>query len=71
MNFIDTSTNVHVFIAAWSWDKYLGHNLVRVMTSPISVESKSVHVDTVAGHYTNSILAGTHARKMGFMKHCC
>ena len=28
------SSDVHVFIAAWSWDKYLGHELVRVMTSP-------------------------------------
>lgn len=62
------STDVHVFIAAWSWDKYLGHNLVRVMTSPYQRPNpKSVHVEAKAtGHYTNSILAGTHARKMGF-----
>jgi branched-chain amino acid aminotransferase len=64
-----TPTNeVHVLIAAWSWGKYLGDNMLNVMLSSYQRPNpKSCHVQAkVVGHYTNSILATTEAKSKGF-----
>jgi branched-chain amino acid aminotransferase len=59
---------VNVFMAVWEWPKYLGDNLVRVMISPFQRPNpKSTYIDAkIAGHYVNSIMAATDARKKGF-----
>tara|TARA_Y100000782_G_C10187460_1_gene267626 strand:+ start:5304 stop:6197 length:894 start_codon:yes stop_codon:yes gene_type:complete len=60
--------NAHVFIAAWEWDKYLGHQLLNVTTSSYCrPHPKSCHVEAkTVGHYTNSILATTEAKQKGY-----
>ena len=58
----------HVFMAAWKWEKYLGDNPLNVMVSSYERPNpKSCHVEAkVVGHYTNSILATTEAKKLGY-----
>ncbi|MCP4443102.1 MAG: branched-chain amino acid transaminase [Aureispira sp.] len=65
---LNPSSDVHVLLAAWEWDKYLGDQLVDVMTSPFQRPNpKSCFVDAkVTGHYSNSILASTDAKRKGF-----
>ena len=60
--------NTHLLLCAWEWDKYLGDKLLDVMTSSYQRPNpKSCHVDAkVTGHYVNSILATTEAKKKGF-----
>ena len=63
-----TQTKVHVFIAAWRWKKYLGNEPLNLMTSE--------HIKTVGlankinakltSNYTNSILASSQAKKLGY-----
>ncbi len=57
-----------LFICAWKWEKYLGNNLLNVMTSSYRrPHPKSCHVTAkTVGHYTNSILATTEAQAKGF-----
>ena len=59
---------VHVTILVWKWANYLGENKLNVMLSSYQRPNpKSCHVEAkVVGHYTNSILATTEAKKMGF-----
>jgi branched-chain amino acid aminotransferase len=59
---------VHILLCAWEWGKYLGSNLLNVMTSSYQRPNpKSCHVDAkVTGHYVNSILATTEAKNNGF-----
>jgi branched-chain amino acid aminotransferase len=59
---------VHILLCAWEWGKYLGTNLLNVMTSSYQRPNpKSCHVDAkVTGHYVNSILATTEAKNNGF-----
>ncbi|MFI5148222.1 MAG: branched-chain-amino-acid transaminase [Bacteroidia bacterium] len=59
---------VHFFLCAWEWDKYLGSKMLDIMTSSYQRPNpKSCHVDAkVTGHYINSILATTEARQKGF-----
>lgn len=58
----------HVFMAAWRWEKYLGDKSLDVMVSSYQRPNpKSCHVEAkVVGHYTNSILATTEAKKLGY-----
>lgn len=58
----------HLFICAWRWGKLLGDNLVNVATSSFCrPHPKSCFIDAkVVGHYTNSILATTEAKRKGF-----
>jgi len=57
-----------LFLSAWEWPKYLGDNLLSLMTSSYERPNpKSCHVDAkVTGHYTNSILATTEAKQKGY-----
>jgi branched-chain amino acid aminotransferase len=59
---------VHVFLCAWEWGKYLGNKMLNVMTSSYQRPNpKSCHVEAkVTGHYVNSILATTEAKQKGF-----
>ncbi|MEL7006958.1 MAG: aminotransferase class IV, partial [Bacteroidota bacterium] len=59
---------VHVLIAAWEWEKYLGSRPLNVMVSSYQRPNpKSCVVEAkVVGHYTNSILATTEAKKLGY-----
>lgn len=62
------TSEVHLFMCAWRWEKYLGDQLLNVMTSSYQRPNpKSVPVEAkVTGHYTNSILATTEAQSNGF-----
>jgi branched-chain amino acid aminotransferase len=59
---------VHLFLCAWEWDKYLGNQLLNVVTSSYQRPNpKSVPINAkVTGHYSNSILATTEAQSKGF-----
>ena len=65
---LEPTEEVHLFLAAWEWPRYLGDQLLSVMTSSYQRPNpKSCHVDAkVTGHYTNSILATTEAKAKGF-----
>jgi branched-chain amino acid aminotransferase len=59
---------VHVMICAWEWGAYLGDNLLKVSLSSFSrPHPKSTKIEAkVCGHYVNSILATTEAKRKGF-----
>lgn len=59
---------VHCMICSWKWERYLGDELIRVMTSSYERPNpRSCHIDAkVSGHYVNSILATTEAKQKGF-----
>lgn len=65
---LQPTDEVHVLLCAWSWDRYLGDDMLRVMTSSFQRPNpKSCHVEAkVTGHYTNSILATTEAKNKGY-----
>lgn len=62
------SNETHLMITAWEWEKYLGNDLLNVLVSSYQKQDPKVYpVDAkVTGHYANSILATTEARKKGF-----
>ncbi len=62
-----TANKPQVLIAAWSWGKYLGDS-VSVLLSPYKrISEASVVADAkISGHYVNSLLATTHAKKLGY-----
>ena len=65
---LNPTDEVHVFMAAWKWEKYLGDKPLKVMVSSYQRPNpRSCHVEAkVVGHYTNSILATTEAKKLGY-----
>lgn len=65
---MDPSEDVNIFIAAWKWEKYLGDKAAKAKISSYRRISPSAHhVEAKAvGHYTNSILANTEAKRAGF-----
>lgn len=67
-NKLGASAPVHVAIAAWPWGKYLEKDLVSAMISKIMrIHPKSsVMGAKISGHYSNSILATTEAKKAGY-----
>ncbi|MDZ4845921.1 MAG: branched-chain amino acid transaminase [Chitinophagales bacterium] len=62
------SNESNIFIGGWKWGRYLGNKLLNVTVSPYERPNPhSCHVEAkVTGHYVNSILATTEARKRGF-----
>jgi branched-chain amino acid aminotransferase len=65
---------VHVAIAAWAWDAYLGADAkrdgIRVKTSSYSrhhVNSTMIHAKA-SGHYVNSVLANQEAVQQGYQE---
>jgi len=65
---LQPTEEVNVFICAWKWEKYLGHEPIRAKISSYQrLHPASNHVEAkVVGHYTNSILATTEAKKLGY-----
>lgn len=65
---LQPTEEVHVMLCAWSWERYLGDHQLKLMTSSFQRPNpKSCFVEAkVTGHYTNSILATTEAKKKGF-----
>ena len=65
---LQPTEEVHVFLCAWNWERYLGDKQLNLMTSSFQRPNpKSCIVDAkVTGHYTNSILATTEAKNKGF-----
>lgn len=65
---LQPSDEVHVFMAAWEWSKYLGNDPLNVMISSYQRPNpKSTVIDAkIVGHYTNSIMATAEAKKLGF-----
>lgn len=61
-------TESSVMIAAWEWGKYHGDQQLRLCISSYQRPNpKSIKVEAkVTGHYVNSILATTEAKKLGF-----
>ena len=61
-------TKSRLLIAVWDWGAYLGEKLLRLKISPYCrPHPRSVHMEAKAvGHYVNSILATSDARKSGY-----
>ncbi len=59
---------VSIMICAWEWAAYLGSKQLKVCISPFERPNpKSTFVEAkISGHYVNSILASTDAKKKGF-----
>lgn len=59
---------VSIMICAWEWGAYLGDKQLNVCISPFQRPNpKSTFVEAkISGHYVNSILASTDAKKRGF-----
>jgi branched-chain amino acid aminotransferase len=69
-----TGNTVHVAIAAWAWDAYLGADAqrdgIRVKTASLSrhhVNSSMIHAKA-SGHYVNSVLAHQDAIQCGYQE---
>ncbi|MBL3656606.1 branched-chain amino acid transaminase [Fulvivirga sediminis] len=62
------ASETNVFIGAWEWAKYLGNGPLNVMISSYQRPNpKSCVMEAkVVGHYTNSVLATTEAKKLGY-----
>jgi branched-chain amino acid aminotransferase len=58
---------IHLVLAAWPWNKYLGHGKVSVHISKyIRIHPKSsVMTSKISGHYANSVVASLEAKKAG------
>lgn len=58
----------NIMICAWEWGAYLGDKQLNVCISPFQRPNpKSTFVEAkISGHYVNSILATTDAKKRGF-----
>lgn len=65
---LNTDSDVHVFLAAWPWKKYLGNQPINVMVSQyLKPGEKHTAVNAkIVGNYTNSILASTQAKNLGY-----
>jgi branched-chain amino acid aminotransferase len=61
-------TRVHLMIAAWEWGRYLGDKLLNVCISSYQRPNpRSIRVEAkICGHYVNSILATTEAKRRGY-----
>lgn len=67
MSLVNGQTS-RLIIAAWQWGAYLGDKLLRLkISSYCRPHPRSIHIEAKAvGHYVNSILATSEARKAGF-----
>ncbi len=62
------SEESHIVIMAWNWGKFLGDQMIRLKLSSFQRPNpKSCIVEAkVCGHYVNSMLATTEAKKAGY-----
>jgi branched-chain amino acid aminotransferase len=60
--------DAQLLIAAWEWHAYLGHNLLRVVTSSVRRPNAAAFKmeAKVSGHYVNSIMASQEAKDKGY-----
>lgn len=65
---LTTPEEVNLTIQCWEWGRYMGDNLLKVMTSSFQRPNpKSCFVETkVTGHYVNSILSTNEAKAKGY-----
>ena len=65
---LSPAADFHVFMTCWKWEKYLGSKPLNVMVSSYRrPDPRSCHVEAkVVGHYSNSLLATTEAKKLGY-----
>lgn len=65
---LTNGTPSQLLIAAWEWGAYLGERLLRLKISPFCrPHPRSIFIEAkAAGHYVNSILATSDAKKDGF-----
>lgn len=65
---LQPTDEVHVMLCTWEWGRYLGDKQLNLMTSSYQRPNpKATHIQAkVVGHYTNSILATTEAKRNGF-----
>jgi branched-chain amino acid aminotransferase len=65
---LTSDTKAHFFLAAWPWKKYLGYNPVDIMVSEYRKpnDSRTPFNAKIVGNYTNSILASTQAKNLGY-----
>ena len=65
---LQPTDEVHIMLCAWEWGRFLGDQQLNLMTSNYQRPNpKSTHIQAkVVGHYTNSILATTEAKRNGF-----
>ncbi len=59
---------VSIMLCAWEWSAYLGDKQLKVHISPFERPNpKSIFIEAkISGHYVNSILATSNAKKEGF-----
>jgi branched-chain amino acid aminotransferase len=65
---LNVESSVHFFLAAWPWKKYLGNDPINTMVSQyVKPGERHTAVNAkIVGNYTNSILASTQAKKLGY-----
>lgn len=65
---LSPSDESNLFICVWKWESYLSNTSNKVMISRFERPNpKSCDIEAkVVGHYTNSILASTEARSLGY-----
>ncbi|RYG19188.1 MAG: branched-chain amino acid transaminase [Chitinophagaceae bacterium] len=61
-------TDVSIAICAWEWGTYFGNKQLKICVSPFQRPNpKSTFVEAkISGHYVNSILATTDAKRKGY-----
>lgn len=65
---LEPSSSSAVIISAWKWGKYFGDQFLRVCISSIErINPRACRVEAkVSGHYVNSVMAATEAKKRGY-----
>lgn len=65
---LTSDSDVHLFIGAWKWKKYLGYQPIDVMVSQfVKPVSKNTPIKgKIVGNYTYNIMASSQAKKLGY-----
>ena len=65
---LERSQDVFLMMCAWEWDKYHGHNLLKLCVSSYQRPNpNSLKMEAkVTGHYVNSVLATSEAKVRGY-----
>jgi branched-chain amino acid aminotransferase len=65
---LDRAEDVYLMMCAWEWDKYHGHNLLKLCVSSFQRPNpNSLKIEAkVTGHYVNSVLATSEAKVRGY-----
>ncbi len=65
---LTSDSDVHLFIGAWKWKKYLGYQPIDVMVSQFvkPVSKNNPIKGKIVGNYTYNIMASSQAKKLGY-----